>query len=210
MPPSGLLVRVAAGLAALWACTAPPLAPARASRLRPKETTAPAESHWVHPCHQPGRDLYPGHCRTLAEGLHSGQPGRRNAAGRIRSDGAAGHSSIPGREGGAVLPSGAVDIQHGSTAGPLGAGWRGSAKPLRSMPLRLSLARADARLALLAPGQCSPAGRVVGVLRSTPAMAAPQGPVCEVRLLVVHRYQPGVQKLGTTPCEVEVASLGVV
>jgi len=56
---------------------------------------------------------------------------------------------------------------------------------------------------LLAPGQCSPAGRLVGVLRSTPAMATPQGPVCEVRLLVVHRYPPGVQKLGTTPCEVE-------
>jgi hypothetical protein len=34
-------------------------------------------------------------------------------------------------------------------------------------------------------------------------MATPQGPVCEVRLLVVHRYQPGVQKLGSTPCEVE-------
>jgi hypothetical protein len=34
-------------------------------------------------------------------------------------------------------------------------------------------------------------------------MAAPQGPVCEVRLLVVHRYPPGVQKLGITPCEVE-------
>ncbi len=71
------------------------------------------------------------------------------------------------------------------------------------MPLRLALARADARLAVLAPGQHSPAGRLVGVLRSTPAMAFPQGPVCEVRLLVVHRYPPGVQKLGTTPCEVE-------
>ena len=35
-------------------------------------------------------------------------------------------------------------------------------------------------------------------------MATPQGPVCEVRLLVVHRYQPGIQKLGTTPCAVEV------
>ena len=34
-------------------------------------------------------------------------------------------------------------------------------------------------------------------------MATPQGPVCEVRLLVVHRYAPGVQKLGSTPCEVE-------
>jgi hypothetical protein len=82
-------------------------------------------------------------------------------------------------------------------------GWPGRAKPLRSMPLRLALARAVARLATLAPGQCSPAGRLVGVLRSIPALAAPQGPVCEVRLLVVHRYQPGVQKLGATPCEVE-------
>jgi hypothetical protein len=34
-------------------------------------------------------------------------------------------------------------------------------------------------------------------------MAIPQGPVCEVRLLVVHRYQPGVKKLGTAPCAVE-------
>ncbi|WP_323207026.1 hypothetical protein [Synechococcus sp. BA-132 BA5] len=71
------------------------------------------------------------------------------------------------------------------------------------MPLRLALARADARLALLAPGQHCACGRLVGVLRSNPAMATPQGPVCEVRLLVVHRYQPGVQKLGTTSCEVE-------
>jgi len=71
------------------------------------------------------------------------------------------------------------------------------------MPLRLALARADARLAVLAPGQHSPAGRVVGVLRSTPAIVTPQGPISEVFLLVVHRYPPGVQKLGTTPCEVE-------
>jgi hypothetical protein len=99
--------------------------------------------------------------------------------------------------------SGAVIDQHGSTAGPLGAGWRGGANPLRSMPLRLALARAEARLAVLAPGQCSPAGRVVGVLRTTPAMAIPQGPVCEVRLLVVHRYLPGVKKLGTAPRQVE-------
>jgi hypothetical protein len=35
-------------------------------------------------------------------------------------------------------------------------------------------------------------------------MAIPQGPVCEVRLLEVHRYQLSVQKLGTTPCEVEL------
>jgi len=35
-------------------------------------------------------------------------------------------------------------------------------------------------------------------------MAIPQGPVYRVRLLVVHRYPPGIQKLGTTPCEVEV------
>ena len=58
------------------------------------------------------------------------------------------------------------------------------------MPLRLALA------------STTPAGRLVGVLRSIPAMATPQGPVCEVRLLVVHRYPPGVRKRGTTPCEV--------
>ena len=71
------------------------------------------------------------------------------------------------------------------------------------MPLRLALARAVARLAVLAPGQCSPAGRLVGVLRSTLAMAIPQGPVCEVRLLVVHQYQPGIKKSGSVPCAVE-------
>jgi len=86
---------------------------------------------------------------------------------------------------------------------PLGAGWPGGAKPLRSMPLWLPRVRADARLVVLAPGQYSPAGRLVGVLRTIPAMAIPQGPVCEVRLLVVRRYEPGVQKLGSTPCEVE-------
>ncbi len=86
---------------------------------------------------------------------------------------------------------------------PQGAGWPGGAKPLRSMPLRLPLVRADARLAALAPGQWEPAGRLVGVLRTIPAMAIPQGPVCEVRLLVVHRYEPGVKKLGTAPCSVE-------
>jgi hypothetical protein len=85
----------------------------------------------------------------------------------------------------------------------MGAGWPGGAKPLRNMPLGLALARADARLAVLAPGQCSPAGRLVGVLRTIPAMAIPQGPVCEVRLLVIHRYEPGVKKLGTAPCSVE-------
>jgi len=52
-------------------------------------------------------------------------------------------------------------------------------------------------------GVASPSAVTVAVLRTTPAMATPQGPVCEVRLLVVHRYQPGVQKLGSTPCEVE-------
>ncbi len=161
-PPSGLLVWIAAELAALLACTAPPLAPARAPRCQPKETTAPAESHWVQPCHQPGRDLKPGHRRTLAGLLQSGHPARRSAADRIRSDGTAGHSSIPGCGGGAVLPSGAVGVQHGSAAGPMGAGWRGGAKPLRSMPLRLALARAEARLAVLAPGQhctCGASGR---------------------------------------------------
>jgi len=66
---------------------------------------------------------------------------------------------------------------------PLGAGWPGGAKPLRSMPLRLALARA-------------------GVLRTIPAMAIPQGPVCEVRLLVIHRYEPGTSKSGSAPCEV--------
>jgi hypothetical protein len=34
-------------------------------------------------------------------------------------------------------------------------------------------------------------------------MAIPQGPVCEVRLLVVHRYEPGTCKSGSAPCAVE-------
>ncbi len=59
------------------------------------------------------------------------------------------------------------------------------------MPLRLALASA------------MPAGRGVGVLRSIPAMAIPQGPVCEIRLLIVHRYVPGIRKSGAAPCAVE-------
>jgi hypothetical protein len=59
------------------------------------------------------------------------------------------------------------------------------------MPLRLALDSA------------TPAGRVIGVLRTTPAMATPQGPVCEIRLLTVHRYEPGVQKLGTAHRAIE-------
>ena len=34
-------------------------------------------------------------------------------------------------------------------------------------------------------------------------MAAPQGPVCELRLLTVHRYEPGIQKLGAAPLAIE-------
>ncbi len=34
-------------------------------------------------------------------------------------------------------------------------------------------------------------------------MATPQGPVCEVRLLVVYQYQPGIKKSGSVPCAVE-------
>jgi hypothetical protein len=71
------------------------------------------------------------------------------------------------------------------------------------MPHWLPLVRADARLAVLAPGQCTPAGRLVSVLRTTPAMAIPQGPVCEVRLLVVHQHQPGIKRSGSVPCAVE-------
>ncbi|WP_235299844.1 hypothetical protein [Synechococcus sp. GFB01] len=69
--------------------------------------------------------------------------------------------------------------------------WLAGAEPLRSLPLRLALLSA------------TPAGRVVGVLRTTPAMATPQGPVCEIRLLMVHRYEPGTRKSGSVPCAVE-------
>jgi len=34
-------------------------------------------------------------------------------------------------------------------------------------------------------------------------MAAPQGPVCNIRLLIVHRYAPGIKKSGAQPCTVE-------
>jgi hypothetical protein len=144
----------------------------------------------------------PGHSQTVAGVLQSGQPGRRCAVGRISPDG----SSWDGprsQESQHLWSLGAVRNQHGTCTVATGSGWQGGAKPLRSMPLWLPMVRADARLAALAPGQCSPAGRLVGALRTIPAMAMSQGPVCEVRLLVVHRYPPGVQKLGTAPCEVE-------
>ena len=35
------------------------------------------------------------------------------------------------------------------------------------------------------------------------SMAAPQGPVCNIRLLIVHRYAPGIKKSGAVPCTVE-------
>ena len=35
------------------------------------------------------------------------------------------------------------------------------------------------------------------------SMAAPQGPVCDIRLLIVHRYAPGIKKSGAVPCTVE-------
>lgn len=34
-------------------------------------------------------------------------------------------------------------------------------------------------------------------------MAAPQGPVCNIRLLIVHRYAPGIKKSGAVPYTVE-------
>jgi hypothetical protein len=34
-------------------------------------------------------------------------------------------------------------------------------------------------------------------------MAAPQGPVCELRLLTIHRYTPGSTKGGAMPCAIE-------
>jgi hypothetical protein len=41
-----------------------------------------------------------------------------------------------------------------------------------------------------------------GSLAST-VMAAPQGPVCELRLLTIHRYTPGSTKGGAMPCAIE-------
>jgi len=78
-------------------------------------------------------------------------------------------------------------VQNPSAACPFGSHWSGLTQGSRCLPL------ANGRL------------RGVWSVFSAPfpAMAIPQGPVCEVRLLVVHRYPPGVQKLGTTPCEVE-------
>jgi len=41
-----------------------------------------------------------------------------------------------------------------------------------------------------------------GFLASS-SMAAPQGPVCNIRLLIVHRYAPGIRKSGAELCAVE-------
>ena len=106
-------------------------------------------------CTQATDERWPGCCRAGSQGS-----AQRLAASNLT--GPLGTPRSQGGERGAVLPSGAVGVQHGSAAGPLGAGWRGGAKPLRSMPLRLALARADARLAVLAPGQhcsCGASGR---------------------------------------------------
>ena len=34
-------------------------------------------------------------------------------------------------------------------------------------------------------------------------MAAPQGPFCNIRLLILHRYAPGIKKGGAQPCSIE-------
>jgi hypothetical protein len=44
--------------------------------------------------------------------------------------------------------------------------------------------------------------RIWGSLASFP-MAAPLGPVCELRLLTIHRYAPGSRKGGQAPCAIE-------
>ncbi|WP_255017188.1 hypothetical protein [Cyanobium sp. A2C-AMD] len=49
---------------------------------------------------------------------------------------------------------------------------------------------------------CCAVGRDLGVPRQN-SMAAPQGPVCNIRLLIVHRYAPGIKKSGAVPCTVE-------
>jgi len=97
----------------------------------------------------------------------------------------------------------AVRNQHGTCSVAIWgwlAGWRET--PPQHAPL-VPTGQGSARLAVLAPGQWAHAGRLVGVLRTTPAMAIPQGPVCVVRLLVVHRYEPGASKSGSVPCAVE-------
>ena len=42
----------------------------------------------------------------------------------------------------------------------------------------------------------------LGSLAST-TMAAPQGPGCKLRLLTIHRYEPGISKGGHNPCAIE-------
>ena len=49
---------------------------------------------------------------------------------------------------------------------------------------------------------CCAVGLDLGVLAKI-SMAAPQGPVCNIRLLIVHRYAPGIKKSGAVPCTVE-------
>jgi hypothetical protein len=68
------------------------------------------------------------------------------------------------------------------------------------MPLQFAQVSAEVRLAVLATGQdcaCGASGRCSPLHFS-------HGPVCEVRLHMVRRYETGVQKLGTAPRQVEL------
>ena len=74
--------------------------------------------------------------------------------------------------------------QHGAHAAPFGKGFASGSAALRRPCLHGSFR----------------VGRSVGSLASPP-MAAPQGPLCEIRFVVEHHYPEGV-KGGAHPCEV--------
>jgi len=125
----------AGALGPLSACAVPPVAPARAARLWPEAVTgAGRDRHQGQPCHQPGRDLWSGHRRTMAGVLQSGQAWSRWAAGRIRSDGSSRDSPRSHGAEGATLSSGAVGAQHGSAAGLLRLAGRTARNPFAACP----------------------------------------------------------------------------
>ncbi len=72
------------------------------------------------------------------------------------------------------------------------------------MPLWLPLVRADARLAVLAPGQWAPAGRLVRCSPHHPSHGhVPKAPSVKSACWSFTSYQPGIKKSGSVPCAVE-------
>ena len=155
----------AGALGPLSACAVPPVAPARAPRLRPEAVTgAGRDRHQGQPCHQPGRDLWSGHRRTLAGVLQSGQAWSRWAAGRIRSDGSS-RNGPRSPESQHLWSPGAVSDQHGTCTFATGSWLAGQSEtpPQHAPPARAGQGCRKARcsrpwpvLTCGASGRCSP------------------------------------------------------